>query len=242
MCQYEKHLKRQFADRGVYWATRAQSRLRQLLPNGHITLSCIIDGIDHSKFRFPRSMVSLSKDMSSFIRPCMDMIACICHGYGLWLIQTLPFVAKDSSLTCDILTHVLHCLSVDGLDCRSVDLRLQSDNTVRETKNNGTLRWLSMLIGSHRLARGELRCLSTGHSHEDVDQCFSVVSNYIQKEKELHVPDDFTRVLTELVSDRTFRPHERIRKVELVSKVREWFPGGDPVASFDLYRNVVSDW
>ena len=82
-----------------------------------------------------------------------------------------------------------------------------------------------MLVGSHRVARGELNCLSTGHSHEDIDQCFSIISNHIQKEKELHVPDDFTRVLTQLLSDPSFRRHEKIRKVELVTKVREWFPG-----------------
>ena len=225
MNQYQLHLKRQFNDRSVYWSNRAQSRLRQLLPCGTLTLSCIIDGIDHSKLKFPRSMIILSKEMSGFLRPSMDMVGCICHGYGIWMINTLPHVAKDSCLTIDILTHMLHCLSVDGLDCRSADLRLQSDNTTRETKNNVTLRWLSCLVGSHRLRRGELNCLSTGHSHEDIDQVFSIVTNTIQREKELHQPSDFCAALERLLADQSFRPHERIRQVELVTSVREWTHG-----------------
>ena len=224
MAQYQRHLHRVFEDRSRYWSARTQSRLKQIVSSGNLVVSCIIDGIDHSKFRFPRSLVTMSKEMAAFVRPTMDMVACLAHGHGVWMIPTLPHVAKDSSLTVDILTHVLHSLAERGVDCRTVDFRLQSDNTTRETKNNVTLRWLGFMIGSHRLRRGTLSCLSTGHSHEDIDQAFSVVSNWIQREKELHVPEHFCKVLERLLADSTFRLQDcSIRKVHLVSAVREWY-------------------
>lgn len=226
MDEYRRHLARQYQDRVAYYRNRSQSRLKQLLPEGVKTLAVIIDGMDHGKYKFPRTFAMCSKELAGLNRPSLDLVCCIAHGYGLWMIATLPHVCKDSNLNVDILSHVLHCLMEKGLDCRTVSFKIQCDNTVRECKNNVTLRWLGCLVSSHRLKRAEVNSLTSGHSHEDVDQHFSVLSHAIQKEKELHVPEDFVRMLQKLHEDHSLRPEDPVRRVELVSAVREWKHGG----------------
>lgn len=223
MKQFSLHLRKQYMDRCVYWALRSQSRLKELLPNGTRVISMIVDGLDHSKVKFPRSqLIQCSKDMQGFQRPNMDLVACLIHGHGVLLTLTLPHVAKDSNLTADILHHAVHRVIESGVDARLVDLHLQADNTTRETKNNCTLRALASLVATHRLKRGQLSCLRTGHSHEDVDQYFSCISDAIQKHRELHHPQAFIDMFTEMHQDRQVRPNEPFRHIQLVSSVREW--------------------
>ena len=73
----------------------------------------------------------------------------------------------------------------------------------------------------------ELRFLQSGHSHEDVDAWFSVLSNVIESHKHLQTPQDFQRLLQDFLTDLTQRPHElHWRDVVLVNAIRDW--------SFDL--------
>lgn len=138
---------------------RSQSRLRNLLPNGTQLVQLIIDGLDHSKTKVPRLPCLVSKDYSSFNRPTLDLTRCLAHLFAVYLFPSLPFVPKDSNLMSDVLMHVLHSLAEGGLDLRSVDLRLQSDNTSRECKNNCVLRCAAGLVGLSRVKRFQLQNL-----------------------------------------------------------------------------------
>ena len=217
--EFQRHLRRQYADRTVYWASREDSRLLSL-PSGRKTITMIIDAIDHGKYRYPRSKVALmSKELSSFIRPAMDCTAVIAHGHSCLVALSEPFVRKDSSWTIELLSHAVHLLDWDP---RSAELIIQSDNCSRETKNNGVLRWAGVLTGLRRLDRVELRHLCTGHSHEDIDQYFSTMSSMLERHSELHTPRDFVVALERWMSDRSIRPHEPKRVVKLVGRVRDW--------------------
>ena len=229
MHEYSRHLKRQYADRVEYWTVRTQSRLRQPISTGNTIISLIIDGLDHSKLRFPRAeLVMSSKEVSSFIRPNLDLQACLAHGYGIFCYLTWPTVHKDSNATADMLSNVMRQIcqreQSDGssFDCRCTELHLQSDNTTRETKNNTTLRLLSSWVGGSLLKRAVFSNLMTGHSHEDIDQWFSVCSSWIQDEKLLEQPSDFKISLERLLSNPQVREHEPIRRVELLTSVRDW--------------------
>ena len=216
--EYEAHLRRQYADRVQYWASRSASRL-QLLPSGKCSISLITDGMDHSKFRFPRSKIFQSKELSGFLRPCLDASAVIAHGHSLNLYISEPYVRKDSSWCTEILSHSLHTLQVD---LRQAELLIQSDNCCRETKNNTLMRWASLLTALHRVARIEFRFLSTGHSHEDVDQFFSSLSNMLERHSELPTPNSFVDALSTWLMDGSVRPHEPVRCTRKVDSVRDW--------------------
>ncbi|CAJ1449087.1 unnamed protein product [Effrenium voratum] len=220
MQQYVQHLRRQYADRAVYWSSRAVSRLKTL-SSGLQTICMVVDAMDHSKYRYPRSIVFSSKEFSGFIRPAMDMHCCIIHGHDVVLALSEPFLPKDSNWCSDLVSHCLHRLS-EHTDLRCCELILQCDNTTRECKNNTLMRLLSAAVGSHRLRRAELRCLQSGHSHEDVDQVFSYLASFLEAHKELHTPADFKQLLETWLSNPEVRPNEPRRVVHLVGAVRNW--------------------
>ena len=192
------------------------------MPSGTQTVCLIMDAIDHNKFRYPRSkQVMSSKEFSSFIRPAMDLTAVLCHGHLVLLCLSEPFVPKNSSWCSELLCHTLHQLPID---LRSAEIFLQADNTSRECKNNSLTRLCGLLTGLHRVKRMEMRFLMTGHSHDDVDQYFSAVSNHLEQNSEVHTPQEFISVLDRWMSNRSIRPNEPKRFVYKVDQCRDWIP------------------
>ena len=221
MKAYSEHLQRQYDDRVQYWAARTRSRI-PVLPDGEHSICLIIDGQDHNKYRYPRDTIFQSKELSGCIRPCMDATAVIAHGYGILMALSEPFVRKDSSWSCELIAYVVNQIS-ETSDIRKMELICQADNTSREVKNNTLTRMAGYLIGSRRLKRMELRFLQSGHSHEDVDAWFSVLSNLLESKKHLETPEDFQQVLQEFLVDPKQRPHEqKFREVKIVNSIRNW--------------------
>ena len=223
MKRYMAHLQRQYRDRICYWRARSISRLPALQCSGP-SVCLITDAMDHTKFRFPRTLLASSKEFSGFIRPCLDMSAVLCHGHHVVLAASLPYLKKDASWCCDLICHSLHLLS-SKMDLRGVEVLVQSDNTSREVKNNVATRLMGMLVGCHKLKRMELRCLASGHSHEDVDQYFSCISSEIERHQELATPTDFVEMLQRFHDEgagKSIRPNEPLRISCLVGATRDW--------------------
>ena len=220
---YAEHLERQYRDRVVYWRARSCSRLKTPLPSNHVVVAMILDAIDHSKFKYPRSRVFASKELSTYIRPTMDVMGCLVHGHSCFLALSEPFLPKGSSFCADLVLHCLHRLARHGLDLRGVALHLQSDNTSKETKNNTLLRLSALLIALHRLKNIVLCQLESGHSHEDIDQWFSVITSVLQTHHEIHTPAQFVEVLNKWLRDPSTRVHETTeRHAFLVESTRDW--------------------
>lgn len=177
MAEYARHLRKQYEDRMIYWRSRADSKL-PLHPSGEKSLTIICDGMDHSKFKWPRvGSIFGSKDFASLNRPVMDCYAAILHGHGVVLATSLPFLTrKDSSFCAEVLNHVLHLFS-QWYDLREYCVIIQSDNTSREIKNNCLKRWGGLMVGLGRCRRMEFRYLISGHSHEDCDAWFANIAN-----------------------------------------------------------------
>ena len=223
MAQLSKHLDKQYRDRVAYWKARSNSRMRLPLSSGYRSYCLIMDGLDHSKFRVPRSRVFASKEFASLHRPVMDFTGILVHGCAAFGILTETMTAKDSSLHVDLFYHALHRLAEVGHDFRSAEVVLQTDNTCRESKNSTMLRAMALAVGSHRMRRCELRNLMAGHSHEDVDQWFSVITSDIQAAPELHTPEDFENLMRKHLAKPENRPFEvDVREAFIVNSVRDW--------------------
>ena len=236
MCEYNKHLKRQYEDRTLYWASRAASRLNNLTSDSTQQLVIISDGMDHSKFRYPRSLCMTSKQFDGFHRPHLNMYACLAHGHMALLCLSEMSVAKDASFCLDALSYCLHCVT-SRLDLRVTRLTIQSDNTCRELKNNSAIRLMALWVATRRLFAAQLSCLQKGHSHEDVDAFFANIAVTIEKHNELHQPADFQQILQEYL-DGGARKHEDLKEVVMVDQVRDWWPSSK---SFDLMLSTSPD-
>ena len=147
---YEFHLLQQYRDRCVYWSNRSVSRL-VMQPSGFRKVTVVTDAIDHNKFRYPRSRIFGSKEFAATVRPTMDMTCLIAHGYQIILALSEPFVPKNSSWCTELLCNMLHRLGARGMDLRTVELHIQSDNCSRETKNNTLTRWAALMTSSHKV-------------------------------------------------------------------------------------------
>lgn len=220
MKMFQQHLKRQYDDRCLYWAARAASRLNALTADSTQVLAVIADGMDHSKFRYPRSVAMTSKQYDQFLRPHLNMYTCLAHGHMALLCLSEMTVPKDASFCLEVLTYCLHCIAM-RLDLRVTRLQVQTDNTCRELKNNASLRMMSVWVATRRLFSCELRSLQKGHSHEDVDAFFANVAVAVEKYNELHCPCDFQRILQDYLLSGA-RKHEDQKEVVMVHDVREW--------------------
>lgn len=153
-----KHLMAQYRDRQVYWALRGSSRLRL---GSQVAL--ILDGMDQCKFSYPRSRMTSSKDLSNMVRPRLQVTGSIVHGYCLAFVVSNHDHSKDSSASCEVLAHFLTRLQQMGVPLHSTDVNVQSDNTVREVKNNTLLRFLSACV-SHRILAGKSSTVGSPHN------------------------------------------------------------------------------
>lgn len=218
-----KHMEKQFADRQCYWLNRSMSRIGHDV-DGRPTLCVIVDGMDRAKWALPRSAILASKAFNGLNRPSLDCTGIIAHGHCICTAFGHPTVVKGGNWTCDLLTFLFDKLTASGMDLRQHILHLQSDNCSKESKNNGVARMMGVYVGKGLLRGTRMQYCITGHSHEDIDQYFSLLGSYLQTQSELHEPDDFKQALCKYLSNSSVRPLERMREVVQVDQVRDWMP------------------
>ena len=137
---YERHLRDQHRDRLSYWSVRAQARL--LAP----VLCLIVDGMDQGKFAYPRAAVMGGKQWANFSRPRAHIVACRIHRYGTFFAVSRADAAKDSNHHCEFISIAITMVQKRfNLDLSKMHCHIQSDNCVRETKNNTLARWCSAM-------------------------------------------------------------------------------------------------
>lgn len=214
---YWEHLRAQYADRLVYYDLRSKSRSH----DGR-NICVIQDGLDQSKVAIPRSSWQKGKEYASLNRPKLHVSLTLVHGFFLlWTISN-PDTQKNSDASVETLCHALHLLqSKHGVVLSQTHLNIQADNTVREIKNNHCLRWAAAQVSSGNLLGISFRFLRTGHSHEDVDQCFGRLAKHISKLQKAETPDDFWASIQTFASN-MYRPHEPGRYVVCMNETRDW--------------------
>ena len=225
-----KHLRRQHADRRVYWDLRARSRLdpcREMIPRGLnvvYDLACILDSMDQGKHAWPRSSALMSKDFGSFNRPSLISTTLLMHGWGVLTALSDHTVTSCNSRTVEVLSAGLTALSAD-LDLRSCALHIQGDNCSKELKNNCVVRTLAIWVALRKVSSATAGFLTSGHSHEDIDQLFSNMGAWINGRKELHTPAAFRECVQAFLDDPSSRPHEKhFRRCVIMNRFHDW-PG-----------------
>ena len=218
------HLHKQYEDRTVYWANRSKSRL-PVLSSGLTSVTIIIDSIDHSKLRYPKApFLEANKDYAGFQRPHLDLTCALVHGHGVYIFASEPYLPKNANWHIDLVGHLLERLG-DKYNLQEAEINLQCDNTSRECKNNSMCRAFSAWTASAKIKRGQISCLLSGHSHEDIDQFFALLSNELQSQLDriMETPRDILRAIQEwLDRNPQVRPHEKERVVMQVDACREW--------------------
>lgn len=74
---------------------------------------------------------------------------------------------------------------------------LQADNTVKEVRNGTSGQLCSLLVAGNYFEEAGHHHLPVGHTHEDVDAFFAVVTGLLHSatDSSLQTPEDFKRLL-----------------------------------------------
>ena len=151
----------QFADRQSYWSLRASSRLRSKI------VCIILDGMDQSKFAWPRSPFLSSHEFDAYRRPRLHVWGALIHGYAAMLTISHADVFKGGSTTCEVLMLILERLTEMGLNLAEYHVHIQLDNTSGQNKNNTVLRLAGVLCACGLVGSMAIGFLRAGHTHED---------------------------------------------------------------------------
>ncbi|XP_060583861.1 uncharacterized protein LOC132740023 [Ruditapes philippinarum] len=199
------HNDRQMKERIYYHCKREQSRVEPMK-----YLSLIIDGMDQSKTNLPHFKGRLPKSINPVDLLKTHITGVISHGHGGFHTFTdFNQFPHDPNLTITvILKMLLNTAKVNDGRLPPV-LYVQADNCVRENKNRYVLAFLQLLVEKKILNQVHLSFLPVGHTHEDIDARFSLISRDLYQ-TDTETLDDFVKLLG---------PHEFVKSV---FNVREW--------------------
>ena len=211
------HLKAQYADRLVYYKARSFSRQKDLK-----IITIIQDGMDQGKVSLPRSPLMKGKDLSMMQKPKLHVSLTIVHGYFMIWCLSNPDCQKDSNASVEPLAHAMTLLNREyGLNLGEYRLIVHADNTCREVKNNHVLRWAAAQVSCKNLESASFRFLRTGHSHEDVDQCFGRLARHLSRVQKVQTPSELLGHIAEC-ANAMHRPHEEKRFAIKMDETRDW--------------------
>ena len=206
--EWRAHLSGQYHDRLIYWHMRWFSRLRT---KG--VLCIIIDSMDKAKLPFPQYQWRRPKILDRFRRPRMVVTCAWAHGFCCdFYISHDELSFHGASAFCEILTRTIqHVMDI----CRRDNIQppehlvVQSDNTTAQAKNSETGMYLATIVGKKLMLSALLNFLIVGHTHEDIDQLFSVLLALVVRRHRFHTPMELVTE-TQIAMDKIFadRPEE----------------------------------
>ena len=152
-----------------------------------------IDGLDQAKGRCPRNLEN-SKQWSALWRPQLHIVGVVVEGLfeQYWVMD--EDVRKDSNMECTVLSLALE-KAQEVLAEKSLRLpefiSIKYDNTTREGKNQIVAKWMSWVQHNGFARQVQDGCGEPGHSHDPLDQRFSVIAANLSRCKVLQSPEDF---------------------------------------------------
>ena len=181
--------------------------------------------MDQGKFSVPRSSLLKAKQFDSMNKPRLHVAAAITHGWSLNFYVSEPNLCKDSNTSIEILAHCLTSWRDSGQPLSTTRVVVQADNTCTEIKNGISMRWMSVLVSDNIIKEGVFCFLRSGHSHEDVDQCFGQCSDWIKRRvPTAQTSDDFVAGINAFLQ-KIDRPHEIQRACYKLDRTRDWSLG-----------------
>jgi hypothetical protein len=180
-----KHLLRAKLERRFYAVRKSHGEFES---TGKV-LSMIIDACDYNKFGLIRPKGRSSKMAD---KPVLgqSLQTVLVHGRGIYQYSTRPHVNQGGGVN-----FTLECLmrTFDKLQLQNPSMPLPSklyvqlDNCTGSNKNKYMLAFADRLVRNGVFEEVVLSFLMVGHTHEDIDQLFSVIS-YKLRQRDLVSP------------------------------------------------------
>jgi hypothetical protein len=146
----------------------------------------------------------------------LDLRITLILGKRLTLFRNFPNIAKSADLTIYCLAAVLEDWVKRHKGMFPEEFHIQFDGGC-ENANKYVLAFLEHLVVKRLVRRVYFTRLPVGHTHEDIDQTFSVISRHLV-DKVIISPDDFKRELIE-----AFRGNTIIVKVKDIFVIPNYY-------------------
>jgi hypothetical protein len=221
----DDHFTLQREQRRVYYQNRLKG---QRQPTE--VLSMIIDAMDQKKTELPVMNRKKKKDSNmQFIK--QKIMAVIAHGHGRYLYAAHPPLPTGANFTIECLWRTLMKLDDEHTgrgECLPKRLIVQMDNA-SDNKANAMLCFASHLVEGGVFEEVELNFLMVGHTHEDIDQMFSVISSRLKglvhtagATRSVISFEDFQGEVADAFRDPKYKPR-CVEKVHANHDFTEWF-------------------
>jgi hypothetical protein len=181
--QFYSHIAETKKERAQYAKDKVKGAEEIQKPNGDVLVG-IIDAIDKWKTTFP-FFVNLPKsirDTSDLFKT--KMTAVMFHGVGVHCFWASEQIVHDSNLTIECLMRSLkkveEDIRINGNRTLPRNLHLQMDNA-SDNKSKQILAFMAYMVEMQYFDVIKLSYLIVSHTHEDIDQWFSVFSRFIKK-------------------------------------------------------------
>ena len=200
--RWRDHLRDQYLDRVLYWNLRFLSRRFD-----STVLVIIIDSMDRKKAVWPKWDFNRRPHEIEQLkpRPRMTVTGGMAHGWCTAIYIAQETLSHGSNayveVLCQLLDEVARLCRVHGRRF-PVHLVLQADNTVAQTKNQYASGFCSQLVGMQKFCTVTMNFLMVGHTHEDIDQLFALICQYVIRRHRWQTPEEFKRLVREALSDR----------------------------------------
>ena len=172
----KEHLEQQYAEREKYYKHREKAMKK---PEKY--MSMIIDGMDQAKLDIPH-FARATKGNSTPLGN--SIIGVLVHGVEFKQFVVSHSMKGGANEMMTVLNTALRELqerySREDRTWPEV-LYLQLDNTHKDNKNRGLMTYLEEVIHLEVFRKVKVSFLFVGHTHEDIDQRFSVISRYLRR-------------------------------------------------------------
>ena len=157
-----------------YYTRRLEGK--ETMREDHGVLSLILDGEDQGEHQYPHQPRP-PEWLEHLTRIKLKVQGVFIHGLVLLLYIIPPWLGSGASMACTVLLHAIW-MAKDYLGKLPSRLYVQSDNG-SENKNRCFLYLLCCLVWFRVFTRVEWHLLPPGHTHEDIDAWFSVISRWL---------------------------------------------------------------
>ena len=161
-------------ERKIYHENRDRAR------KDHRNYLClIIDGMDQLKTDCPGAVGTRDRDMDS---PSLKtrVIGVKVHGHGIYYYVIPAGVPHDSDTTLSIILRTLQSVKAK-MGMLPPNIWVQMDNTHQDNKSKVVMSAGALFVEAGITSSLTFGFLPVGHTHEDIDQCFSTLARYLKK-------------------------------------------------------------
>ena len=219
---WRTHLQQQYLDRQIYWNLRHCSR-----QPGSDILTIIIDSMDKKKTVWPKwTFDRPSKEIEKLgARPRVIVTAAMAHGHAILFFlqpEELTHGADGYCETlCQTIEHVSQALGPQPLPRHLV---LQVDNTVSQAKNGFVGAFCAYVVAKHMFQTVTMNYLMVGHTHEDIDQVFSLLVSQVIRRYRYETVQDLKQYMEAVLGPAFQAKGEAFKAIELnsVRKFTDW--------------------